>query len=197
MTNSIEFENAKKDLTLLKTDPGNEAKLKIYGLFKQATTGPCNTPKPGLLDVVGKAKWQAWKDLGQMSKQHAEKAYVEFVSGLLRSENPNYNPANQSVTSASTSTSTPTSGKYTEFLTSIEHGNIFKIMFNRPKKLNSFSSDVSLNIRKDDLIGLAHVKAPNVFCVIQDVQRDEYGSQGSIRERGDQLLCNHGPWTLL
>ena len=32
---SKEFEDAKTKLGVLKEDPGNEAKLKLYGLFKQ------------------------------------------------------------------------------------------------------------------------------------------------------------------
>ena len=130
---TAEFERAKNDLTLLKTDPGNDAKLRIYALFKQATAGPCQAPKPGMLDVVGKAKWQAWKDLGSMSKQEAERKYIEFIGGLLRAENPSYQPV-----SAAAGVH-----KYTEFLVTIEHDKIFKITFNRPKKLNSFNSAVS------------------------------------------------------
>lgn len=34
----------------------------------QATEGPCNTPKPGMLDFVNKAKWDAWKSLGDISQ---------------------------------------------------------------------------------------------------------------------------------
>ena len=34
----------------------------------QATTGECNVAKPGMLDMVGKAKWTAWNELGSMSK---------------------------------------------------------------------------------------------------------------------------------
>ena len=33
----------------------------------QSTVGPCNVPKPGALDFVGKAKWNAWKELGEIS----------------------------------------------------------------------------------------------------------------------------------
>uniref|UniRef100_A0A3B4Y5F2 Enoyl-CoA delta isomerase 2 n=1 Tax=Seriola lalandi dorsalis TaxID=1841481 RepID=A0A3B4Y5F2_SERLL len=60
-----QFEQAKGKLSTLRNDPGNEVKLKIYALFKQATQGPCNTPKPGMLDFVNKAKWDAWKSLGR------------------------------------------------------------------------------------------------------------------------------------
>jgi len=38
-------------------------------IFK-ATVGKCNTPKPGMLDMVGKYKWNAWNDLGSLSQVH-------------------------------------------------------------------------------------------------------------------------------
>ncbi|XP_041670596.1 enoyl-CoA delta isomerase 2-like [Cheilinus undulatus] len=63
-----QFEQAKGKLSTLKNDPGNEVKLQIYALFKQATQGPCNTPKPGMLDFVNKVKWDAWKSLGSISQ---------------------------------------------------------------------------------------------------------------------------------
>ena len=34
----------------------------------QATMGPCNTPKPGMMDFVGKAKWDAWNNLKSMDQ---------------------------------------------------------------------------------------------------------------------------------
>lgn len=154
---SAEFERAKNDLTLLKTDPGNDAKLRIYALFKQATAGPCQTPKPGMLDVVGKAKWQAWKDLGAaMSKQEAERKYIEFIGGLLRAENPGYQSTTVQPTAAA-------AGRYTEFLVTIEHDKIFKITFNRPKKLNSFNSamykEISAALKEAEL-------NPEISCCV-------------------------------
>lgn len=60
---SKEFEDAKTRLGTLTNDPGNDVKLKLYALFKQATVGPCNTPKPGMMDFVNRAKWSAWSEL--------------------------------------------------------------------------------------------------------------------------------------
>ena len=51
----------------------NFSKLKMYSLFKQATIGKNTTSKPGMLDFVGKAKWEAWHKLGDMSKEDAMK----------------------------------------------------------------------------------------------------------------------------
>ena len=34
----------------------------------QSTVGKCNAEKPGAFDFVGKAKWNAWNSLGDMSQ---------------------------------------------------------------------------------------------------------------------------------
>lgn len=68
----------------LKDDPGNEAKLHLYALYKQATVGPNNTPKPGPMDFVGKYKWTAWSNLGQMTKEDAQKEYISTVQKLVQ-----------------------------------------------------------------------------------------------------------------
>ena len=65
----IQFKQSVDDSKKLKDDPGNEAKLKMYSLFKQASVGPNTTPKPGAFDIVGKYKWQAWANLGDKSKE--------------------------------------------------------------------------------------------------------------------------------
>jgi acyl-CoA-binding protein len=41
-------------------------KLQFYGLYKQATVGPCSTKAPAFIDFVSKAKWDAWNELGNM-----------------------------------------------------------------------------------------------------------------------------------
>lgn len=35
----------------------SDERLELYSLFKQATEGDCDEPKPGLVDLVGRAKW--------------------------------------------------------------------------------------------------------------------------------------------
>mmetsp|Transcript_28572 Transcript_28572/g.79787 ORF Transcript_28572/g.79787 Transcript_28572/m.79787 type:complete len:99 (+) Transcript_28572:37-333(+) len=59
------------------TAPSNDQKLAMYSLFKQATVGDVNTERPGMFDLSGKAKWDAWKGREGMSKQDAMKEYVE------------------------------------------------------------------------------------------------------------------------
>ncbi|KAF7708940.1 hypothetical protein HF521_017997 [Silurus meridionalis] len=81
MAASVEdFNQAKVQLGTLKKDPGNEVKLKIYALFKQATQGPCNTPKPGMLDFVNKVKWDAWKSLGALAQFLLTSSLKKFLT---------------------------------------------------------------------------------------------------------------------
>ncbi|XP_078690079.1 enoyl-CoA delta isomerase 2-like isoform X1 [Branchiostoma floridae x Branchiostoma belcheri] len=81
-----EFEAAKERLNTLKEEPDNAVKLQIYALFKQATKGACNTPKPGAFDFVGRAKWQAWSSLGDISQDEAQKQYIDLINSLAGEE---------------------------------------------------------------------------------------------------------------
>lgn len=83
---SKEFETAKSRLeSSSSVQVDNETKLKLYALYKQATSGICSTPKPGLTDFVGRAKWTAWSSLGKMNQQDAQKQYIQVVQQLTSS----------------------------------------------------------------------------------------------------------------
>ncbi|KAG8442441.1 hypothetical protein GDO86_011285 [Hymenochirus boettgeri] len=146
------FEKAQSNLKLLKSDPGNEVKLKLYALFKQATQGPCNTPKPGMLDFVNKAKWDAWKSLGSLSKDDARHSYVELVSGLVSAE-----------TSAKQDTSHNSGLQNYETLKVFSEDNITKIFLNRPEKKNA----ITLKMYEEIVDALEEAeKDESVFAVL-------------------------------
>ncbi|XP_039213641.1 acyl-CoA-binding domain-containing protein 5 isoform X1 [Crotalus tigris] len=63
--------------------PTNEMMLKFYSFYKQATQGPCNSPRPGFWDPIGRYKWDAWSSLGTMPKEDAMIAYVEEMKKIL------------------------------------------------------------------------------------------------------------------
>ncbi|XP_070584854.1 acyl-CoA-binding domain-containing protein 5 isoform X2 [Erythrolamprus reginae] len=63
--------------------PTNEMMLKFYSFYKQATQGPCNSPRPGFWDPIGRYKWDAWSSLGSMPKEDAMIAYVEEMKKIL------------------------------------------------------------------------------------------------------------------
>lgn len=56
--------------------PSTDEKLRFYGFFKQATIGKNNTKRPGILDFVGKAKWDAWAGLQDMTAEEAMEQYI-------------------------------------------------------------------------------------------------------------------------
>ena len=56
--------------------------LELYGLYKQATVGKCNTPKPSMFSMQGRAKWSAWNDLGDMTSDKAKELYIEKLKEL-------------------------------------------------------------------------------------------------------------------
>jgi acyl-CoA-binding protein len=61
----------------------SENKKKLYGLFKQATEGPIgDRPRPGIFDQVGRAKFDSWASLKELSKEDAKKQYIELVDSL-------------------------------------------------------------------------------------------------------------------
>jgi diazepam-binding inhibitor (GABA receptor modulating acyl-CoA-binding protein) len=59
--------------------PSNEFKLKMYALYRQAKDGDVQGKRPGMLDPVGRFKWDAWSSVKGMSRDEAMKQYVEEV----------------------------------------------------------------------------------------------------------------------
>lgn len=57
--------------------------LIAHRLYKQATVGPCDAPKPSFFDRKGRAKWQAWADLGQLPGGEAQQRYVDLLNRLI------------------------------------------------------------------------------------------------------------------
>ncbi|XP_003386304.1 PREDICTED: acyl-CoA-binding protein-like [Amphimedon queenslandica] len=83
MSNSEAFLKAAEDIKTLTTSPTNEEFLDLYKFYKQATVGDCNTDRPGMFDLKGKYKWDAWNSLKGTGKEEAEKKYVDLVTELL------------------------------------------------------------------------------------------------------------------
>lgn len=151
---SSSLDDAKKRVSMLTEDPGNDVKLKMYALFKQATTGPCNTKKPGVFDFVGQAKWSAWSGLGDLSKEDAERQYVELVDGLA-------GPAESSPA---------TEPEVVEETTAVEGldvstvNGVCTVKLNRPKKYNALTVMMYDGIR-DALNNTANDDSVRLVCI--------------------------------
>ena len=79
------FDRAAESMASADVRLTNDQKLRVYALFKQATFGRCDQPKPRLLDGLARhAKWTAWNELGDLSRDDAKEAYVELAAELRR-----------------------------------------------------------------------------------------------------------------
>ena len=77
-----QFESAVKASTNLAKKPDNATLLKIYSLYKQATTGDVAGKRPGFTDFVGRAKYDAWAKLKGTDSEAAKGSYVTLIEGL-------------------------------------------------------------------------------------------------------------------
>ena len=76
------FTQAQHDVTQLAADPGNDAKLTLYALYKQATVGDVSGKKPGMFDMVGRAKYEAWSKLSGTTQDEPKQRYIDYSREL-------------------------------------------------------------------------------------------------------------------
>ncbi|WP_029921280.1 acyl-CoA-binding protein [Nevskia soli] len=79
-----QFEKAQADVKTLTKRPGNEDMLTLYALFKQGSQGDVSGSRPGMLDMVGRAKFDAWTKLKGTGKDAALQKYIDKVAELLK-----------------------------------------------------------------------------------------------------------------
>ncbi|AQK47322.1 Acyl-CoA-binding domain-containing protein 1 [Zea mays] len=85
------------------TSVPEEAQLRLYGLYKIATEGPCTGPQPSALKLKARAKWNAWHKLGAMPTEEAMQEYITIVQELF----PNWDAGTSAVSSVDTEGRTP------------------------------------------------------------------------------------------
>jgi diazepam-binding inhibitor (GABA receptor modulator, acyl-CoA-binding protein) len=76
------FDAAAADSKNLSGAPGNDVKLRMYGLFKQVGTGDVTGSRPGFTDPVGRAKYDAWAAVKGTRTEDAMQQYVDLVESL-------------------------------------------------------------------------------------------------------------------
>ena len=57
--------------------PNNAQKLKLYAFYKQATHGDIDTECPSVMNMVERAKWQAWNAIKGQTKEQAMEGYLK------------------------------------------------------------------------------------------------------------------------
>lgn len=75
------FESRKAYLGPIKTSINDQ--LQMYSLYKQATSGKCDTIQPYFFQIEQRMKWNAWNQLGNMDEAEAKAQYVEKMLKLV------------------------------------------------------------------------------------------------------------------
>ncbi|KAH0956167.1 hypothetical protein HN011_002247 [Eciton burchellii] len=83
MSANQQFETAAEAVKELTKRPNDEELLELYALYKQAIFGDNNTSKPGMLDLKGKAKWEAWNNKKGTLQEAAKQAYTDYANKLI------------------------------------------------------------------------------------------------------------------
>lgn len=78
------FEQAQKDVNTLTKKPSMDDFAFLYSHFKQASKGDVSGSRPGMLDLMGRGKYDAWAKLKGMSQEDAMKKYTAKVAALLK-----------------------------------------------------------------------------------------------------------------
>jgi len=76
------FEAAGIAVKTLAKPPGNDELLALYALYKQATVGDATGERPGIMDVTGRAKFDAWAQRKGMAREAAMAGYAALVEKL-------------------------------------------------------------------------------------------------------------------
>jgi diazepam-binding inhibitor (GABA receptor modulator, acyl-CoA-binding protein) len=81
---AAKFEDAQTRVKGLSKAPGTDDLLELYALYKQATAGDVSGSRPGMLDMKGRAKYDAWAKKKGASKDDAMTKYVALVDRLAK-----------------------------------------------------------------------------------------------------------------
>lgn len=76
------FEAAQVAVKTLAKPPGNDELLALYALYKQATVGDVSGDRPGVMDVTGRAKYDAWAKRKGETREAAMAGYAQLVDKL-------------------------------------------------------------------------------------------------------------------
>jgi acyl-CoA-binding protein len=80
-----DFEAAVQRVQKLPAAPGPADLLELYALYKQSTSGDVQGKRPGMLDVKGRAKYDAWAAKTGLTADRAMELYIQKVGSLFKS----------------------------------------------------------------------------------------------------------------
>ena len=79
-----DFASASEEVKKLSERPDNDTLLSLYALYKQATDGDVEGARPGMLDIKGRKKYDAWAEKKGMTAERAKQNYIALVKQLSR-----------------------------------------------------------------------------------------------------------------
>lgn len=77
-----DFKTASQEVQKLAVRPDNDTLLALYSLYKQATDGDVAGTRPGMLDLKGRKKFDAWAARKGTSSDAAMKEYIALSKRL-------------------------------------------------------------------------------------------------------------------
>lgn len=77
-----QFDAAVAASKTLAEKPDNATLLQLYAFYKQATQGDATGERPGMADMVGRFKWDAWHALQGQSADAAMQGYLDLFASL-------------------------------------------------------------------------------------------------------------------
>lgn len=156
--------------------------LEFYGLYKQATVGPCNTSKPGIFSVNARAKWNAWNDMGSINKECAMQKYVAKLNEIEPDWNQHDTATKKKVkkpawVSVSTPLAAESDDEHKEAKTLIDHvkdGNVDEVLAFISSTLSleqqrSHAKNSIVNEYDADGLGAIHWAADRGFANILEI----------------------------
>jgi acyl-CoA-binding protein len=79
-----DFSDAQARVKTLSKAPDTDTLLSLYALYKQATAGDVEGKRPGMLDLKGRAKFDAWTTRKGITRTAAMEQYVALVNRLTK-----------------------------------------------------------------------------------------------------------------
>ena len=76
------FDEAQARVKTLANTPDTSELLELYALYKQGTQGDAQGSRPGMFDIKGRAKWDAWATKKGTPRDAAMIAYAALVDRL-------------------------------------------------------------------------------------------------------------------
>jgi len=84
MTLDEQFRDAAERVKKLASRPSDGTLLELYALYKQGTEGDCQGKRPGMFDLKGRAKFDAWAGRKGLGRDEAKTQYVALVDRLVK-----------------------------------------------------------------------------------------------------------------